>query len=84
MANIIGQTPQYTPSVVQNSPQQNAAKQQVQAKVAQDTSDKSQQVVKNTVGNVQEIAKNILAQRAESSGTTQPDLSRGQVIDIVV
>ena len=80
MTNNIGSAPQYTPSVVQNSPQQSAAKQQVQAKVAQGNNEQSQKIINDQVGGVEAAVKNVLAQ-AESS---QQPVSRGQVIDIVV
>jgi hypothetical protein len=80
MTNNIGPAQQYTPSVVQNSPQQSAVKQQVQTKVAQGSNGQAQKIIKDQVGSVEAAVANVLSQ-AESS---QQPVSRGQVIDIVV
>ena len=80
MTSNIGSVSQYTPSVVQNSPQQAPAKQQVQAKVAQEQNETAQNVINEQVSNVEAAVQNVLAQ----AQTSQQPVSRGQVLDIVV
>ena len=69
---MIGQTgaaPQYTPSVVQNSPQQAASKQQ------------AQQVIQNQ----QAQAQNIIKQAASAPvQNVDPTAGRGQVVNLLV
>jgi cytochrome c553 len=83
MINPTGGAPQFTPSVVQNSPQQDVAKQQTQQKSQRD-SGSAEVAQAQSNQNFQAIAQEIIASRAAEPATTQPQPSRGQVVDILV
>lgn len=81
MSGSIGSTPQITPNTIQNS-MQNNAQQSVQRQTQQPQRDVAQAPQQNQ--NFQQLAQEIIAQRASGETQQQQATQRGQVVDLLV
>ena len=80
MSGSIGSTPQIQPNTIQNSVQNNA--QQSVQRQAQQPQREAVQAPQNQ--NFQQLAQEIIAQRASGETQQQQATQRGQVVDLLV